>query len=186
MDRPARVRMRRRKPCFLWRRRLFGWYVRFMRSFQSHDARERVIGPHRQPPSTTPVHDKGQRFQHTVRGRTRRIHPRLYTATRRGRSPTRRPPENRTVEVVHNRLSGAGDRISVSASGKHRFPAVSSPPTAFHMGYPHCGELMSIDRAELHLGRTDRPRRPVDPGEAERSRHPTCVGRPHRTGGADR
>ena len=142
MDRPARVRMRRRKPCFLWRRRLFGWYVRFMRSFQSHDARERVIGPHRQPPSTTPVHDKGQRFQHTVRGRTRRIHPRLYTATRRGRSPTRRPPENRTVEVVHNRLSGADDRISVSASGKHRFPAMKRPPTAFHMGYPHCGELM--------------------------------------------
>jgi hypothetical protein len=32
MERPARVRMRRRKPCFLCRRRLFGWYVRFMLS----------------------------------------------------------------------------------------------------------------------------------------------------------
>lgn len=29
MARPARVRIRKRKPCFLWRRRLFGWYVRF-------------------------------------------------------------------------------------------------------------------------------------------------------------
>jgi hypothetical protein len=29
MDRPARVRMRNRKPCVLARRRLFGWKVRF-------------------------------------------------------------------------------------------------------------------------------------------------------------
>jgi hypothetical protein len=28
--RPARVRIRRRKPCFLCRRRLFGWYVRLL------------------------------------------------------------------------------------------------------------------------------------------------------------
>src|SRR6478736_5833943 len=30
MARPARVRMRRRKPCFLARRRLFGWNVRLL------------------------------------------------------------------------------------------------------------------------------------------------------------
>jgi hypothetical protein len=30
MARPARVRMRERNPCFLFRRRLLGWYVRFM------------------------------------------------------------------------------------------------------------------------------------------------------------
>src|SRR3954467_9350542 len=30
MDRPARVRIRRRNPCTLWRRRLFGWYVRLL------------------------------------------------------------------------------------------------------------------------------------------------------------
>src|SRR5690606_11457028 len=30
MARPARVRMRRRKPCFLARRRLFGWKVRLL------------------------------------------------------------------------------------------------------------------------------------------------------------
>ena len=30
--RPARVRMRRRNPCTLWRRRLFGWYVRLLTS----------------------------------------------------------------------------------------------------------------------------------------------------------
>lgn len=29
-ERPARVLMRVRKPCVLWRRRLFGWYVRFV------------------------------------------------------------------------------------------------------------------------------------------------------------
>lgn len=34
IERPARVRIRRRKPCFLCRRRLLGWYVRFMMSFQ--------------------------------------------------------------------------------------------------------------------------------------------------------
>src|SRR6478609_7513950 len=28
--RPARVRMRSRNPCTLWRRRLFGWYVRLL------------------------------------------------------------------------------------------------------------------------------------------------------------
>lgn len=32
MERPARVRMRSRKPCTLWRRRLFGWYVRLLTS----------------------------------------------------------------------------------------------------------------------------------------------------------
>jgi hypothetical protein len=30
MARPARVRIRRRKPCFLCRRRLFGWNVRLL------------------------------------------------------------------------------------------------------------------------------------------------------------
>ena len=30
IDRPARVRIRRRKPCFLLRRRLFGWKVRLL------------------------------------------------------------------------------------------------------------------------------------------------------------
>lgn len=30
--RPARVRMRSRNPCTLWRRRLFGWYVRLLTS----------------------------------------------------------------------------------------------------------------------------------------------------------
>lgn len=30
--RPARVRIRSRKPCTLWRRRLFGWYVRLLTS----------------------------------------------------------------------------------------------------------------------------------------------------------
>jgi hypothetical protein len=30
IERPARVRMRRRKPCFLERRRLFGWNVRLL------------------------------------------------------------------------------------------------------------------------------------------------------------
>ncbi len=33
ISRPARVRMRRRNPCTLWRRRLFGWYVRLLTSF---------------------------------------------------------------------------------------------------------------------------------------------------------
>ena len=28
--RPERVRMHRRKPCFMWRRRLFGWNVLFI------------------------------------------------------------------------------------------------------------------------------------------------------------
>jgi len=32
MARPARVRIRRRKPCTLWRRRLFGWYVLLLTS----------------------------------------------------------------------------------------------------------------------------------------------------------
>ena len=31
-QRPARVRMRSRNPCTLWRRRLFGWYVRLLTS----------------------------------------------------------------------------------------------------------------------------------------------------------
>jgi hypothetical protein len=50
IERPARVRIRRRKPCTLCRRRLFGWYVRLLTSSspgrcrgrpksRSHDAR---------------------------------------------------------------------------------------------------------------------------------------------------
>jgi hypothetical protein len=40
--RPARVDMRARKPCFRFRRRTFGWYVRFMaRSSQIVVAAER-------------------------------------------------------------------------------------------------------------------------------------------------
>jgi hypothetical protein len=35
MARPARVRIRRRKPCVLWRRRLFGWNVRLLTSLFS-------------------------------------------------------------------------------------------------------------------------------------------------------
>jgi hypothetical protein len=35
MARPARVRMRRRKPCLRARRRLFGWYVRLLTSGSS-------------------------------------------------------------------------------------------------------------------------------------------------------
>jgi len=40
--RPARVRIRRRKPCTLWRRRLFGWYVRLLTSSSPGALRESV------------------------------------------------------------------------------------------------------------------------------------------------
>ena len=33
IERPARVRIRRRKPCTLARRRLFGWYVRLLTGY---------------------------------------------------------------------------------------------------------------------------------------------------------
>src|SRR5690349_9062939 len=33
IERPARVRMRSRNPCTLWRRRLFGWYVRLLTTY---------------------------------------------------------------------------------------------------------------------------------------------------------
>ncbi len=49
--RPARVRMRRRKPCFLARRRLFGWKVRLLTmcsSRESHGSSGPVDG-HRSP-----------------------------------------------------------------------------------------------------------------------------------------
>jgi hypothetical protein len=57
MARPARVRMRRRKPWTLCRRRLFGWYVRLLTSF-SFDGlqgmhRAQISGvPHRLAPLT--------------------------------------------------------------------------------------------------------------------------------------
>src|SRR3954453_2509167 len=41
IERPARVRMRNRNPCTLWRRRLFGWYVRLLTSSLRWD-QERV------------------------------------------------------------------------------------------------------------------------------------------------
>lgn len=37
--RPARVRIRERKPCFRFRRRVFGWYVRFMLVLEFHHPR---------------------------------------------------------------------------------------------------------------------------------------------------
>jgi hypothetical protein len=36
--RPARVRIRARKPCLRFRRRLFGWYVRFMLVLECHQS----------------------------------------------------------------------------------------------------------------------------------------------------
>src|SRR6478609_8575479 len=62
MARPARVRMRSRKPCVLARRRLFGWKVRLLTVVsprhvgRAGDAEagsltgaERLVGPHPQP-----------------------------------------------------------------------------------------------------------------------------------------
>src|SRR5688500_1580453 len=42
IERPARVRMRSRKPCFLARRRLFGWYVRWLTGLP-HVGRWRLV-----------------------------------------------------------------------------------------------------------------------------------------------
>ena len=42
--RPARVRMRRRKPCVLARRRLFGWYVRLLTRFSAGSLESGVQG----------------------------------------------------------------------------------------------------------------------------------------------
>ena len=39
--RPARVRIRRRKPCFLLRRRVFGWYVRLLTGMLPYGIRSR-------------------------------------------------------------------------------------------------------------------------------------------------
>jgi hypothetical protein len=36
--RPARVRIRARKPCLRFRRRVFGWYVRFMLVLECHQS----------------------------------------------------------------------------------------------------------------------------------------------------
>ena len=47
--RPARVRIRRRKPCTLCRRRLFGWYVRLLTS----SSPEALFGTVREPARTT-------------------------------------------------------------------------------------------------------------------------------------
>jgi len=44
IERPARVRIRRRKPCTLCRRRLFGWYVRLLTSFSPYWFRAATSG----------------------------------------------------------------------------------------------------------------------------------------------
>jgi hypothetical protein len=43
IERPARVRMRRRKPCFLERRRLFGWNVRLLTGTSSRLGRWALV-----------------------------------------------------------------------------------------------------------------------------------------------
>lgn len=144
MDRPARVRMRSRKPCFLCRRRLFGWYVRFIWVFLPKPSTpgERGIGPHRQPP----CNDAGSRqgpapTAYVTRPDSRHPHA-SYTATRRFGPPTRRHPADRTADLCTIGCQGKAIRLPSAQRTKQRFPALVVRPEAFHMGYPHCGELV--------------------------------------------
>lgn len=118
MARPARVRMRSRNPCTLWRRRLFGWYVRLLTSSlrwcsgavtpavsqitrwsDGAGAKPRGFGRHRPP--TRGSGPQGQNWSVDMRhpstpgdrGTVRAASPRRQIATQR-RRPTRAPVEN--------------------------------------------------------------------------------------------
>lgn len=98
IDRPARVRMRRRKPCFLCRRRLFGWNVRL---------------------------DIGQLRCCLVRlAAGRRAAARRRVTDAKGHRMTREPPQS-TPQVPSRRRSprsrhAVGRQVGPADSGGHR------------------------------------------------------------------
>ena len=114
IDRPARVRMRKRNPCFLCRRRLFGWYVRFMTS-PSRNA-GRTNSPHRQPPFVTVGSRQGPPRQAYVTGPRPRHGPGAYTS-RRHAAPGRHadPAKKITDELWTIGCNPGADSISVIA-----------------------------------------------------------------------
>ncbi len=144
-ERPARVRMRRRKPCFLCRRRLLGWYVRFMlKSFRGS-----LASAWNWPPSTTGGCTAGSRQGPDL---TSILHdataagPRspLYTLRHEPASTTRRGGPELVGQVVDNRLSGARDAISVNATTSSLRNRRGGVTTDFPQVLSTCGELVSI------------------------------------------
>jgi hypothetical protein len=128
MDRPARVRMRNRKPWVLARRRLFGWKVRFTSGLQRVDRGSHQSGTDDRPGTRTRVPSKPSPDRSTVRGsvgqgqtgrtnrrriqpaRVRTRYPRIPAADRR-----RRHAEN-TGESCGQRLMPRAGVVSVAGS----------------------------------------------------------------------
>ncbi len=132
IERPARVRMRRRKPCFLARRRLFGWYVRLLTglphesggdawfdvSGSTVSAGRPLMRACRRPPL---AHRFGLRCGHAA-GVALMTTPRYGGADRRSNRPSydlERASSRRHAEPVHPdgdiRLNWHGPAASVAA-----------------------------------------------------------------------
>lgn len=98
------------------------------------------------PPSTTAVNDAGSRqgpapTAYVTRPDSRHPHA-SYTATRRFGPPTRRHPADRTADLCTIGCQEKAIGLPSAQRTKQRFPALVVRPEAFHMGYPHCGELV--------------------------------------------
>jgi hypothetical protein len=164
------VRMRSRNPCFLCRRRLLGWYVRFMwMSFQGRDARGRGIGPQRQLPSTT---GSSRRGPAPPAYGTAALRPAsAYSTTPRHGEALARHADPGEIQWTNLCTIGC-QRLTIRIASAHRV-APAFPTVSIRRSFPH--ELSTLWRTMFTssqggtLGRHDRPRRPMDTGQAERS-----------------
>src|SRR4051812_49786707 len=83
IDRPARVRMRSRNPCTLWRRRLFGWYVRLLTSSLRWDQGRLTPGLSARPPDASDGADLTWALAWTCGTRRPRVTEKRYAGVNR-------------------------------------------------------------------------------------------------------
>ena len=125
MARPARVRIRRRKPCFLCRRRLFGWNVRLLTGMTPVRTRDHIV-------------DKSTDRSAAGAGPAHRIEPVTSDKVPQERS-TKRPAQHRPIH---------GTRLPVDRSNQsspyvfHR-PVDETPPKRHVRGLSHDGAEMA-------------------------------------------
>lgn len=126
MERPARSDMRLRKPCFLARRRLFGWYVRFTcDSFSWIEARG---GPEEGVPGFgwVPVEQairlvcRASRPRHSISRRHRR---RTFTSSQAVDDLGLSPPDTSNCGQSHRRSRSPGRRHQFAPANRGRVEA---------------------------------------------------------------
>ena len=118
MARPARVRMRRRKPCVLARRRLFGWKVRLLTWIS--------VGCGARPTSGTPARRPGG----AGGGRCDRNRQAHGTAEVLRTEPRGHGHAKEVADTLGQRYGSAGTRVKPEAAARRGTAETTDPRTA--------------------------------------------------------